>query len=91
MANKERTLYIKDIFNDRDLEVTIRDEDMISTLKSKVEAKLELKLLRLMVKKGNRNNPILVEVTKKVKDYHLHNGDTILVGKDDVVGGYSIN
>lgn len=91
MSKKDKTLYIKYYLNDTDYELpNVKKEDSISTIKTRVENLLAIKLARVVVKKAKKNNPIVLDLDKTVQDYHLHNGDQIIVGKTEVYGGITI-
>lgn len=87
----EKTLFIKYYLNDTDYEIpNIKKGDSILTIKKKVEDLLNIELTRVVVKKAKKTNPIVLDLEKTVQDYHLHNGDQIIVGKTEVVGGITI-
>jgi hypothetical protein len=87
----EKTLYIKYYLDDTDYELDkVKKEDTISKIKERVEDLLGIKLVRVIIKKSKKTNPIVLELDKTVQDYHLHSGDTIIVGRTEVHGGVTI-
>jgi hypothetical protein len=91
MINKdEKILYIKYYKDNTDYEIKVKQTDKISSLKLKIESILDIKLKRVIVKKCKRNSPMHLEENNTVHDYHLRNGDTIIVGADQVHGGLII-
>jgi hypothetical protein len=91
MSDKPKTLFIKYYLNDTEYELTnVKKEDSISTIKTRVENLLSIKLVRVVVKKAKKNNPIVLELDKTIHDYHIHSGDYIIVGKTEVFGGITI-
>jgi len=84
-----KTIYIKDLTNDNDYELTVEDNITISQLKVLIGNKIGRQIQnKLMIKKNHRNNPTsLNDETLTVKKAHIKNGDTIIVGKVQVQGG----
>ena len=88
---KYKTLYINYYLNDTQYELTeVKKEDLISTIKTRVEKLLSIKLERVVVKRRRKNNPIVLDLDKTIHDYHITTGDSIIVGKTEVFGGISI-
>jgi hypothetical protein len=91
MSDKPKTLFIKYYLNDAEYELTnVKKEDSISTIKTRVENLLSIKLVRVVVKRAKKNNPIVLELDKTIHDCHIHSGDYIIVGKTEVFGGITI-
>ena len=84
-----KTIYIKDLTNDNDYELTVEDNITISQLKVLIGNKIGRQIQnKLMIKKNHRNNPTsLNDENLTVKKAHIKNGDTIIVGKVQVQGG----
>lgn len=86
-----KTIYIKDLTTNKEYELTIEDSNItISNLKRLIANKIGRTINnKLMIKKNHRNNPTsLNDETLTVKNAHIKNGDTIIVGKVQVQGGY---
>lgn len=86
-----KTIYIKDLTTNKEYELTIENSNItISQLKGLIKDKIGRTINnKLMIKKNHRNNPTsLNDETLTVKSAHIKNGDTIIVGKVQVQGGY---
>lgn len=84
-----KEIYIKDLVNNKDYDLTVEENLKISELKGKVENIIGRKINnKLMIKKNHKNNATsLNDEDLTVKEAHIKNGDTIIVGKQQVQGG----
>jgi hypothetical protein len=84
-----KTIYIKDLSNDKEYELKVEESLKISELKKQIEALINRKIdNKLTIKKNKRPNPTsLSDETITVKEAHIKNGDTIIVGKAPAKGG----
>jgi hypothetical protein len=89
--NKDKTLFIKYYLNDTEYELpNVKKEDSISTIKTRVEKLLSIQLARVVVKRSKKPNPLVLDLTKTIHDYHIRSGDYIIVGRTEVHGGITI-
>lgn len=84
-----KNIYVKDLSNDKEYELTVEEGLKISDLKKKIETLIGRKIEnKLTIKKNLRPNPIsLSDENQTVKEAHIKNGDTIIVGKAPAKGG----
>lgn len=84
-----KTIYIKDLVSNNDYELNVEESLKISDLKGKIENIIGRKINnKLMIKKNHKNNSTsLNDENLTVKEAHIKNGDTIIVGKQQVQGG----
>lgn len=89
MEEKTKTLNIHYYADENDYDLTIGVNRTIEDLKKEIEKLLNIEIKNLLkVKKGRRNNLLLLEDEKKtIKQYNLHNEDIIPINMEDVKGG----
>ena len=89
MEAKTKTLNIHYYADENDYDLTIGVNRTIEDLKKEIEKLLNIEIKNLLkVKKGRRNNLLLLEDEKKtIKQYNLHNEDIIPINMEDVKGG----
>lgn len=84
-----KNIYVKDLSNDKEYELKVEEGLKISELKKKIETLIGREIEnKLTIKKNLRNNPTsLSDENQTVKQAHIKNGDTIIVGKAPARGG----
>lgn len=89
--NKEKKIWIK--YNDLDEEIIIRSNETIGDLKRKIEQKFSLEKYKLngvrlrMKYTGQREGKLLDNDDTTLRDNHVKNGSTILLGRIKNRGG----
>lgn len=84
-----KNIYVKDLSNDKEYELKVEEGLKISELKKKIETLIGRNIVnKLTIKKNLRPNPTsLSDENQTVKQAHIKNGDTIIVGKAPAKGG----
>ena len=84
-----KNIYVKDLSNDKEYELKVEEGLKISELKKKIETLIGREIEnKLTIKKNLRPNPTsLSDENQTVKQAHIKNGDTIIVGKAPAKGG----
>lgn len=87
-----KTIYIKDLSNDKEYELSVEETLKISELKTKIEGLVGRQIeSNLLIQKNKRGNPTSVsDQTKTIKEAHIPSGSTVIVGKTLAVGGSAI-
>lgn len=92
LENKEKTLIIHYYKDENDYELKIDNNKTIKELKKAIEDLLNIEIKNLLkVKKGRRGLKLLDDETKTIKQYNLHNDDSIPISMEDVNGGEKKN
>jgi hypothetical protein len=85
-----KTIYIKYLVEgNEDKPLDVYPNEKISDVKKKIEKMLNITITnKLMIKhKQKRNQTSLENENLTVKEAHIKNGDTITIGKTEVIGG----
>jgi hypothetical protein len=91
ILNKEKKIWIK--YNDLDEEITIKSSETVGDLKKKIEKKFSLEKgqlngVKLRIKySGQREGKLLDTDDTTLRDNHVKNGSTILLGRIKNRGG----
>ena len=90
--NEKKTLNIHYYLDENDYELTIDNNKTIAELKKAIEKLLNIEIKNLLkVKKGRRGLKLLDDEKKTIKQYKLHNEDSIPISMEDVNGGEKNN
>ena len=85
-----KTIYIKDMSNDKEYELKVEETLKISELKTKIETLVGRSIeSNLLIQKNKRGNPTSVsDPNKTIKEAHIPSGSTIIIGKTLAKGGH---
>ena len=85
-----KTIYIKDMSNDKEYELEVEETLKISELKTKIETLVGRSIeSNLLIQKNKRGNPTSVsDPEKTIKEAHIPSRSTIIIGKTLAKGGH---
>ena len=86
-----KTIYIKDMSNDKEYELEVEETLKISELRAKIKSLVGRDIeSNLLIQKNKRGNPTSVsdsDQNKTIKEARIPSGCTIILGKTLAIGG----
>ena len=84
-----KTIYIKDMSNDKEYELSVEETLKVSELRDKIKSLVGRDIeSNLLIQKSRRGNPTSVsDQNQTLRQAHIPSGCTIIVGKTLAKGG----